>query len=340
MSQAPRLRTQVGSLFNTWVMGPETWVEKLWSCDTKGFFMFYIIGGATGTGKSSVAIELAKKINGEIISADSMQIYEGMDIGTYKTPVKDRGGIPHHLIDIVKPGENFSASAYKRDAEIIMDGIKKRGRIPIIAGGTGLYITAIIKGLMPSAEPDGNLRAELRGKFEKQGLGPLVKLLEEKDPEAAKETDLKNSRRVIRALELIISNGMKLSDIKKKTAGTAYPDDYKFFVLSINKEKLYPALDTRVDNMIKQGLFAEVEALLKSGLPVDSTAFQAIGYKESVEYLNKKAGLPETVEKIKNATRHYAKRQVTWFKKYGEAMCLDAYDATPASLAAQILNNR
>lgn len=298
--------------------------------------MFIIITGATATGKSAAAVELAKKVNGEIISADSMQIYRGMDIGTSKTQKKDMSGVPLHMTDVAGPGEVFSAAKWREMAGKIMDDIKARGKAPVIAGGTGLYISAMIKGIMKTVEPSVELKENLRVELKEKGLGALVSRLEQLDPEAAVSTDLKNSRRVLRALELIEANGVKLSALKARTKETAYKDDYRMFVLCLPRKELYERIDARVDDMIKKGLVEEVKGLLNKGIKADSTAMQAIGYKEIIVYLNGGCTLKEAVERIKQATRNYAKRQETWFRKYKEAVHVDASGKNAAEIAEEI----
>jgi tRNA dimethylallyltransferase len=298
--------------------------------------MFIVIGGATGTGKSSVAVELAKLINGEIVSADSMQVYRKMDIGTYKIPAALRQGIPHHMIDVADPRENFSASRYKDMAGTVMDGIKAAGKVPIMAGGTGFYINAVIKGIMKAEEPSDDLRKRLREEADSMGLEFMSEKLRALDPEAAAVTDLKNSRRVLRALELIEANGVKLSELKKNTPETAYRDTYRMYITVVDREKLYNSLDARVEDMVKAGLVDEVRSVLKSGAGADSTALQAIGYKEINMHLGGKCSFNDAVNMIKQATRNYAKRQETWFKKYKEAKHIDMDKMTPEEAADYI----
>lgn len=288
--------------------------------------MFIIIGGATGTGKSKVAIELAKNINGEIISADSMQVYKGMDIGTYKITENERKEINHYMIDIIVPEESYSAARFKKEAENIMDTIKAKGKLPIITGGTGLYINAIINGLFEAKEPDERLKARLRQELAEKGLKYLINEVKRLDSEALDGIDLNNPRRILRLLGLVLANRRKISELKNETAKTAYRDKYLLFVLDIHKEKLYERINTRVDEMMKAGLEGEVKSLLDSGIDSNQTSMQAIGYKEIAAYLKSKTGLKEAVEIIKKNTRNYAKRQVTWFKRYKEAIWVDATD--------------
>ena len=298
--------------------------------------MYIIITGPTGTGKSAVAVSLAKKINGEIISADSMQVYKGMDIGTYKISKTEMAGIKHHLLDVVKPGENFSAAQFKNLAEAAMDDIKSRNEIPIVCGGTGLYISALIKGILTAKEPTHEQKYLLRVQLEEEGLESLVNLLNKKDPGAAALIDINNSRRVLRALELIMANDMSLGSLRETTEQNRYKDEYKLFVLETGREYMYARLDRRVDEMIKAGLKEEVEMLLSRGNSLSPTALQAIGYKETAAFLNGSVTKEQMIESIKQATRNYAKRQVTWFKKYENAVRINMENKEPEAAAKEI----
>jgi tRNA dimethylallyltransferase len=347
--------------------------------------MFVIITGATATGKSAAAVELAKKINGEIVSADSMQVYRGMDIGTFKATHEEMSGIPHYMIDIIDPGSAFSAAQYKIQAEKIMDDIKSRGRVPVLAGGTGLYIHAVIRGIMKADEPSEKIKAAIRRELADSGLDSLAAALKAKDPEGAAEIDLKNSRRVVRTLELIEANGVKLSVLKAGTGETRYRDDYRMFVLELKRDELYRRINARTDEMIKKGLINEVKSLINKGVNIYGTAMQAIGYKEIITCMmlqehgypppQSTTGLPvgeyeadtrrshlrqssdscggrmrvglhntggaavpdEVIDAIKQATRNFAKRQVTWFKKYKEAERVDVTGLSPGETAEIIM---
>lgn len=298
--------------------------------------MFVIIGGPTGTGKSSVAVELALFLNGEIISADSMQIYKGMDIGTNKNSEEERKGVPHHLIDVVWPDKQFTVARYKKLAEQKLDEIKDRGKLPIIVGGTGLYVESIIRGLFKSKEPSEDLKQELRNILQKKGLSHLIEMLYNLDHDAVKEIDTKNSRRVIRAIEIIKANNMKLSELKNKTKETVYKDKYYFFILTMKRKELYNRINNRVDNMVKLGLKDEVRSLLNQGFNADLNSMQAIGYKEMVKHIFGEISEKEAIEQIKKNTRNYAKRQETWFKRYKEAMWIDVTGMLPEVVAEKI----
>jgi len=301
--------------------------------------MFLIITGPTGVGKSKIAVELALKINGEIISTDSMQIYKGMDIGTYKIKKEEMKGVKHYMLDIVSPDENFTVADFKKLAEKYMDEIKQKGKIPILAGGTGLYIDSIIKGLFALEKKDTKLRDKLNKIYDEKGLDYLVALLKKKDREAAELIDLKNPRRVIRALEILLTNKKKLKELRKLTEQTKYNDDYLIFVLTMERKQLYERINKRVDIMFNNGLIQEVSRLLENGVKRNSTSMQAIGYKQVIDFTTK--NIFDNIEKIKDnikkATRNYAKRQITWFKKYKEAIWLDITNKTKEEVISEIL---
>jgi tRNA dimethylallyltransferase len=301
--------------------------------------MFLIITGPTGVGKSKIAVELALKINGEIISTDSMQIYKGMDIGTYKIKKEEMKGVKHYMLDIVSPDENFTVADFKKLAEKYMDEIKQKGKIPILAGGTGLYIDSIIKGLFALEKKDTKLRDKLNKIYDEKGLDYLVALLKKKDREAAELIDLKNPRRVIRALEILLTNKKKLKELRKLTEQTKYNDDYLIFVLTMERKQLYERINKRVDIMFNNGLIQEVSRLLENGVKRNSTSMQAIGYKQVIDFTTK--NILDNIEKIKDnikkATRNYAKRQITWFKKYKEAIWLDITNKTKEEVISEIL---
>jgi len=301
--------------------------------------MFLIITGPTGVGKSKIAVELALKINGEIISTDSMQIYKGMDIGTYKIKKEEMKGVKHYMLDIVSPDENFTVADFKKLAEKYMDEIKQKGKIPILAGGTGLYIDSIIKGLFALEKKDTKLRDKLNKIYDEKGLDYLVALLKKKDREAAELIDLKNPRRVIRALEILLTNKKKLKELRKLTEQTKYDDDYLIFVLTMERKQLYERINKRVDIMFNNGLIQEVSRLLENGVKRNSTSMQAIGYKQVIDFTTK--NIFDNIEKIKDnikkATRNYAKRQITWFKKYKEAIWLDITNKTKEEVISEIL---
>lgn len=284
-----------------------------------------VIVGPTASGKSALAIKIAKKIDGEIISADSRQIYRGMDIGTAKSSKKELTDIPHHLIDIKNPDENYTVAEYKKDAIKAINKILKNKKIPILVGGTGLYIKAVIDNLnIPEVAPDLKLRKKLEKEIEKYGLKYIFEKLVKLDPEAAYIVDPNNPRRIIRALEIAIKTKKPFSSQRK--TGKPFFD---FIEMGIEwpKNTLDERINKRVDLMIKDGLLEEVKNLVKK-YGSKQQSFDAIGYREVIDYLNpalklrsgvnKKIPLQKAVELIKQNTRNYAKRQMTWFKKDGQ----------------------
>ena len=272
--------------------------------------------GATASGKTSLAISLAKALDGEIISCDSMQIYRGMDIGTAKPSMEEREGIPHHLMDVVDPCENFSVADYAVLAKSAIDDICSRGKLPIFCGGTGLYLDSVLTATEYSdAASDETLREELTKEAQEKGAMALWQRLEKEDAESAAAIHPNNVKRVIRALEIKILTGVPKSEWDRRSRLMPSPYNSLVFGLSYpDRAVLYNRIDKRVDIMMDMGLVSEVEGLLSSGrLPRTSTAAQAIGYKEMISYLDGEVSLDGAVETIKLATRRYAKRQITWF---------------------------
>ena len=277
-----------------------------------------VIVGPTASGKSALAIKIARKFNGEIVSADSRQIYCEMNIGTAKPTKKELASIPHHLIDIKNPNQNYTVAEYKRDAIKAINKILKKKKLPILVGGTGLYIKAVIDNLnIPKVAPDSKLRKKLEKEIEKYGLKYLFEKLINLDPEAAYIVDPNNHRRVIRALEIAIKTKKPFSAQRK--IGKPL---FNFIETGIkwSKNSLDERINKRVDLMIEEGLLEEVKNLIKKYPPPFSNgeglqSFDAIGYREIIDYLNKKFPFEEAVELIKKNTRNYAKRQMTWFNK-------------------------
>ena len=283
----------------------------------------YVIGGPTASGKSKLAVELAKRINGEIISADSMQIYKDMYIGTAKVNQEEMQGIKHYLIDFVSPEQRYSVSNFKKDAENAIEEILKKGKTPIIVGGTGLYIDTLIYGIeFQDEEIDSEYREQLNEIAEKEGLENLYKQAVEIDPDAMKKISQNDKKRIIRVLEIYHKTGKTKTETEIESRKNEVKYNYKVFAITMDREKLYSKIEKRVDLMIEQGLIEEVENILKkySSFP---TAMQGLGYKEVVEYLENKTTKEEMIDKIKKETRHYAKRQLTWFRKNKETTWLD-----------------
>ena len=283
-----------------------------------------VICGPTASGKTALSIELAKKIDGEIISADSMQIYKDMDIGTAKPNIEEMQGIKHYLLDCVSPDIRYSVAEYKQDATKAIEEILQKGKTPIIVGGTGLYIDALIYGIeYNDIKIDEQYRSELEKIVAKQGLETLYKMAIKIDEEAMKKISVNDKKRIMRVLEIYKATGKTKTqqEIESRKKGVKY--DYKVFALNMDREVLYNRINLRVDLMIEKGLIEEVQRL-KEKYNKFPTAMQGLGYKEVVEYLEKKVTKEEMIEKIKMETRRYAKRQLTWFRKNKETIWLDA----------------
>lgn len=302
-----------------------------------------VIAGPTASGKTDLAVELALKVNGEIISADSMQIYRGMNIGTAKPTIEERRGIPHHMLDIVNPDEDYSVARFKEDAIACIKDIINRGRTPIIAGGTGLYINSLVYNITFSdIITDWEYRNELNRISEEQGPQVLYERLQKVDPKSAELIHPNNIKRVIRALEVYKTTGKPISEYKE--ASRSVPPSYEFLVygLRVERDKLYQRIDNRVDKMIDMGLYEEVEELLNNGYSPKLVSLQGIGYKEIISAILGKCALSETIENIKKGTRHFAKRQTTWFNKT-EGLVWVEYSNTNTwailKLLADALNN-
>ena len=274
------------------------------------------IVGPTASGKTALAIELARQLDGEIISCDSMQIYRTMDIGTAKPSPDELAAVPHHLIDILPPDAPYSCSDYVRDAEAAIADIASRGKLPILCGGTGLYLDRLLRGgVEDCAASDENIRQELWEIAEREGADALHQRLAELDPESAEAIHKNNVKRVIRALEVCLVTGQKKSEIDKLNSEISDKYDHTVIMLAFNnRELLYDRIDRRVDIMMEQGLVEETKALLAGEVFERSqTASQAIGYKELFPYLRGEATLESCVDELKRASRKYAKRQITWF---------------------------
>ena len=273
------------------------------------------IVGPTASGKTAYAAEFAKNHGGEVVSCDSMQIYKYMDIGTAKPTAEEMQGVVHHMIDFVDPRTNYSVANFVKDARACIDDILSRNRLPVLCGGTGLYIDSIINQIEFGAEePDEEYRNELAEYVRKNGNDALHDMLKKKDSSAAERIHPNNVKRVIRALEIIKNTGMTKTEADN--AAKKEPlYDAEVIGLCMDREKLYDRINRRVDLMLENGLIEETERLLEMGVPRDSTAMQAIGYKELLLYLDGKIKLDEATEKIKQESRRYAKRQMTWFRR-------------------------
>ncbi len=273
--------------------------------------------GPTASGKTALSIELAKRYNGEIISCDSMQIYRGMDIGTAKPTTEEMQDIPHHMIDIIEPCEPFSAADYAERARAAIADITSRGKLPIFCGGTGLYLDSVLtENEYADVKTDNELRASLLADAQKYGAEALWERLRAVDPESAAAIHQNNVKRVARALEIYILSGVTKTEWDAKSRLKEPPYDATVIALDRAREELYSRIDLRVDLMIEAGLVDEVRELLESGrLPRDSSAAQAIGYKEFIAYFDGSIALHDAVEQIKMSSRRYAKRQLTWFRR-------------------------
>ncbi len=276
-----------------------------------------VITGPTASGKSGIAMRLAKRLDGEIVSADSMQVYRGLDIGTAKATVEDREAVVHHLLDIVDPSERFTLAAYLDAARASLRDIIARGKQAIVCGGTGLYIKALVENLqLNEEEEDLTLRHSLQARIEAEGRQALYDELYRLDPVAAKATHPNNEVRVIRALEIIYQTGKTASSYREEAAQAASDNEFRFSVYlpSFEREALYNRINLRVNQMLEDGILDEAKALMELQLPDGATAMQAIGYKELFPYLRGEETLEDASERLKMASRRYAKRQLTWYR--------------------------
>lgn len=276
-----------------------------------------VVTGPTATGKTALSVELAKKLGGEIVSADSMQIYRGMDIGTAKVTKAEMQNIPHHMIDIADPSEDYSVSRYVEEADAAVRGILSRGRLPIVAGGTNLYIDSLIAGLdFAEKAEDAALRESLNKQYDDIGGEAMLEHLRGFDPERAAKLHPADKRRIVRAVEIYILTGETITrhDEETKKRPKRY-DAVKIALTFADRAVLYDRINARVDKMVSDGLFDEVKGLLDSGLSPESTSMQAIGYKEPAAYFRGEMSRDEAVELIKLSSRRYAKRQLTWLRR-------------------------
>ena len=284
--------------------------------------------GPTASGKTAFALRLAQAVGGEIVSADSMQIYRGMDIATAKPTGDETGLVPHHLIDYVLPEETYSVKRFVEDASNAIDGITAKGKVPVVCGGTGLYVDSLLGNMAFEEEPDDpGVRSALKNELARRGLEALVYELQSVDPALAAEMDLKNEKRVLRALEIYRLTGEKPSLRRERARSADSRYDALYFVLCFfDREKLYARIDARVDRMLELGLVEEAKAFYAS--PASATATAAIGYKELKPYLDGEISLDAAADALRRATRRYAKRQITWFKRNTNAVPLyrDRFD--------------
>ena len=274
------------------------------------------IAGPTASGKTALAVELAKITDGEVVSCDSMQVYKGMDIGTAKPTDEEKQGITHHMLDVAEPWEAFSVSRYCAMATPIVDDILDRGKTAIIAGGTGLYMDALIRGNSFAPCPSTGMREKLEDQADSEGMDAMLALLSTIDPAAASHLHLKDRKRILRALEVYYETGETITEHNRKTQ--AVPPRYKPVWLALMDEDrkiLSDRIDRRVEKMVSDGLLDEIHHLLNSGIPEKCTAMQAIGYKEYIDAIHGRCTIEEATMRVQQASRHYAKRQLTWFRR-------------------------
>lgn len=272
------------------------------------------IAGPTASGKTALAVELAKALNGEVVSCDSMQIYRRMDIGTAKPTLSERCGIVHHMLDVAEPDEDFSVSRYCSMASPIVDDIVSRGKTAIIAGGTGLYMDSLIRGNDFAPFPSTGVREALEAEADSLGIDAMLDRLRRIDPETAQRVH--DRKRILRALEVYLETGETITEHNRRTQ--AIPPRYTPLWLGLdfeNRAELYSRIDRRVDIMLQQGLLDEIRALLSSGISENATAMQAIGYKEFVDALDGRCTVEDAADHVRLSSRRYAKRQLTWFRR-------------------------
>ncbi len=298
-----------------------------------------ILTGPTAVGKTDTSIELAKRINGSVISADSMQVYKGLDIGTAKIKEEEMQGISHYLIDVLEPTDEFNVVAFKEMALKAMEEIYSKGKIPIITGGTGFYIQSVLYDIdFTETCEDKNARENYYEYAAKYGNKALHDMLKEVDPKAAEEIHENNVKRVVRALEFYYETGTKISGHNEEQRAKESPYDFLYLVLFDEREKVYKRINERVDSMIEAGLESEVRSLYDAGLREENISMKGIGYREFFPYFEGNEELKDVVENIKKDTRHFAKKQITWFKKERDVKWIDIaiYGRKPERIAEYI----
>ncbi|MBQ8413563.1 MAG: tRNA (adenosine(37)-N6)-dimethylallyltransferase MiaA [Lachnospiraceae bacterium] len=283
-----------------------------------------VLTGPTAVGKTELSIELAQRINGEIISADSVQVYRGFDIGSAKITKEEMKGVPHHLIDVLAPTEGFNIALFKDLAKTAVKDIQIRGAIPIFNGGNGFYIQSLIYDIDFKENEDDGYRTFLESLVQEKGAEHIHNMLKEIDPVSAEAIHYNNSKRVIRALEYYHQTGEKISTHNERESAKTSPYNFAYFVLNCDRNKLYERIDKRVDIMLEMGLVDEVKSLIdKYNLTSDMVSMQGLGYKEIFRYLQGEISLDEAIYIIKRDTRHFAKRQLTWFKREKDVIWVD-----------------
>lgn len=295
-----------------------------------------VLTGPTASGKTDLSIQLAKAIGGEIISADSMQVYKEMDIGTAKIRSEEMDGVPHYLVDVLNPEDPFNVVVFQQMAKEAMEKIWSNGHIPMIVGGTGFYIQAILNDIdFTDNDADTSYRQSLEAMAAEDGGEKLFAMLQEVDPESAEKIHKNNTKRVIRALEFYHQTGQKISEHNEQESQKQSPYNFAYFVLDRPRDILYQRIDRRVDIMMEEGLVEEVRRLRDKGYTRDLVSMQGLGYKEILAYLDGEMTLEEAVYILKRDTRHFAKRQLTWFKREREVLWINQslYDSKDAILA-------
>ena len=283
-----------------------------------------VLTGPTAVGKTKLSIALAKAVNGEIISADSMQVYRYMDVGSAKITPDEMDGVPHHLVDVLDPTEDFNIVLFQQLAKKAMEEIYSKGRIPILVGGTGFYIQAITRDIdFTQSEQDDSYRKELEALAAEKGNSFLHDMLASVDPKSAEDIHENNVKRVIRALEFYKQNGTRISEHNEEQKEHVSPYDLAYFVLNAPRPLLYERIDARVDEMLKNGLVEEVKTLQRMGCHRGMVSMQGLGYKEILAWLEGEYPYEEAVRILKRDTRHFAKRQLTWFRREGEVTWVD-----------------
>ena len=286
-----------------------------------------VLTGPTAVGKTALSIRLAKALDGEIISADSMQVYRGMDIGSAKVTKKEMDGVRHHLIDVLEPEEDFNVAAFQRMAKEALEEIYSRGKLPIVAGGTGFYIQALLYDIdFRDDTGEGPIRKELEKLAVEKGAEYLHSLLQQADPQSADQIHPNNIKRVVRALEYFRQTGEPFSLHNQRERERCSPYHFLYYVICSDRKNLYERIDRRVDAMMADGLVGEVQALKKRGVKRGMTSMQGLGYKEILDYLDGTCSLEEAVYVLKRDTRHFAKRQITWFRREREVRWLKLED--------------
>lgn len=282
-----------------------------------------ILTGPTAVGKTALSIALAKEVQGEIISADSMQVYRYMDIGSAKIRKEEMCGVPHYLIDCLNPEEEFNIYIFQQMAKKAMAQIYANGHIPIVVGGTGFYIQSLIYDIRFEEEEDDGIRQKYEQLLAEQGEEYLHGLLEKVDPISAEKIHFHNTKRVIRALEFYEKNQYPISEHNETEQHKESPYEFRYFVLNDDREKLYQKIELRVDEMVRNGLIDEVKHLKEMGYHRGMVSMQGLGYKEILDYLDEKITLDEAIYRIKRDTRHFAKRQLTWFRRERDVIWVD-----------------